>query len=161
MEAKVLVPLSSSGSRDLEPILDRSTIEPLDLLVWAKSFCRLSASFDNDQEQDIPARLRKAFHLLVLSPAQLRHWFAPAISEEVFERILAESLDLAALSLLSGGVHYEIVRRDVGEGAVIRIQVPTSTSVIEINSSSMAQGIICALSETVDRLVEPNEIRTD
>ena len=138
-----------------------SAIEPLDPSAWVDSLARMRTQIASHSDGECSSFLRKTFHLLVLSPAPLRPIFFPQLPEETFEHVLEEAQDIAALSLLKTDMSFHVASANDADAYVVKLRLPASQETIEIVNSSLARGIVLAISEAAIRLFEePRTQRT-
>lgn len=131
-----------------------SAIEPLDPSAWVESLARLRTQVFEHSEDDCSSMLRKTYHLLVLTPAPLRPIFFPQLHEEAFEQVLDLAQDIAALSLLKTEMSFQVASEYDADTFLVKLLLPASQEMIEIINSSLARGIVLAISEAAIRLFE-------
>ena len=132
-------------------------VEPLHPLLWIKSLQGVVRSMAAFEEVDESARLRKMYHLLVLTPAPLQQWFAPDLKEDQFEDMLQRSGREAALSLLAGK---EAVCLTVDDGEPLvtaKLALAGSGLWSEIRESSVERAVVGAICDAALSLFERNE----
>lgn len=78
-----------------------SKIEPLDPELWFKRAADLLERFHSSGAGDLESAIRRAYHLVQLTPRPLKSFLKPAIGEDDFERLLdVGALESAAMGLV-------------------------------------------------------------
>ena len=100
-----------------------------------------------------PACLRRLYYLLALTPMPLRQWFFPRLPEEIFERLLLQSRQTAAFSLIGEAFDFAVTTDRHGEKAAITLRLDDVE--VEARESSVARAIVRAICEIGLRLSAP------
>ena len=100
-----------------------------------------------------PACLRRLYYLLALTPMPLRQWFFPRLPEEMFERLLLQSRQTAAFSLIGEAFDFAVTTERHGEKAAITLRLDDVE--VETRESSVARAIVRAICEIGLRLSAP------
>lgn len=124
-------------------------MEPLDPVIWLESLKKLRAACEQADPLEDRAHVRQAFHLLRLAPAPLREMLEPAIDEPLFETVLAQSTDLAALALLGNALEYELTQHGPGADHALALRLPGASVGASADFHSLPQVVVIALCSAI------------
>ena len=128
-------------------------LEPLHPELWRRRLKAIITSIAILPEGKDPACLRRLYHLLALTPMPLRQWFFPRLPEDMFERLLLQSRQTAAFSLIGESFDFAVTAGRQGEGAAITLRLDNVE--VEACDSSLARAIARAICEIGLRLSAP------
>ena len=135
-------------------------IEPLEPGVWLLQLQKLAAR-SPAEEAALVTCLRRAFHLVQLTPRPLRHVIACNVWEEAFEELLESGALLpAAVALVGDHLNYSLTHRVVEGRAEAEVWFPNDPAFSHGAGSSAPFALFAAWLEcllTLDRLDDSNQ----
>ncbi|WP_137680733.1 hypothetical protein [Aurantiacibacter suaedae] len=122
-------------------------LEPLHPKLWRRRLHAIVTALTIVRDIDDSACLRRLYHLLALTPEPLRQWFAPSLSEDMFEQVLLQSCRTAALSLIGKAFDLALTVDRHGEGVAVTLRLGEADVEVAAQGSSLARAVVRGICE--------------
>lgn len=128
-------------------------VEPLQPELWFEQIRTIAARLSRLDGEAPDAVIRKAFYLIQLAPAPLRHVIACQTDESVLERMLADgAYDAAVTALVCAPIGFELSREPEEDMVEATVRLPGDAGVGVASDTTIARALLAAWSRCLEAL---------